>query len=299
MTAEADCGGSGADGVGMTGTKRTSRQGGKTGGSQHRFADRLLRINGQPFPQAHLLHLRFGGFVACSARNQRDRSTSAPIQTPDYQSVVREVERQSQADDVASSDRSREVLPVFSDDTRRSFGTTPCALHNHPKRITGELIKQMKLSKLALVAAIACGTYAGNVFADQTNDISIWFPAAPQRCDCGEPVCGCEPAAVATPTAATAVATPAVAIPAVASEPRHGQLPGGLSTVATAAWATRTPCSVSTADIRQVVGFKWATHSAALPAFNTVARQLAAATSLVVRRKGDRHELRFRYRWSS
>lgn len=45
----------------------------------------------------------------------------------------------------------------------------------------------MKLSKLALVAAIACGTYAGNAFADQTNDIRL------VSCDCGEPVCGCEP----------------------------------------------------------------------------------------------------------
>ena len=46
----------------------------------------------------------------------------------------------------------------------------------------------MKLSKLALVAAIACGTYAGNVFADQPNEIRL------VSCDCGEPVCGCEAA---------------------------------------------------------------------------------------------------------
>ena len=50
----------------------------------------------------------------------------------------------------------------------------------------------MKLSKLALVAAIACGTYAGNVFADQTNDIQL--VSCESDCDCGEPVCGCEPA---------------------------------------------------------------------------------------------------------
>ena len=50
----------------------------------------------------------------------------------------------------------------------------------------------MKLSKLALVAALACGTYAGNVFADQTNDIKqVSFCEAP-ACDCGEPACGCE-----------------------------------------------------------------------------------------------------------
>ena len=50
----------------------------------------------------------------------------------------------------------------------------------------------MKLTKLALIAAIACGTYAGNVFADQTNDIQLVSCEA--NCDCGEPVCGCEPA---------------------------------------------------------------------------------------------------------
>ena len=34
----------------------------------------------------------------------------------------------------------------------------------------------MKLSKMALAAAIACGTYAGNVFADQTNEIKSGLP---------------------------------------------------------------------------------------------------------------------------
>jgi hypothetical protein len=47
----------------------------------------------------------------------------------------------------------------------------------------------MKLSKMALVAMIACGTYAGNLFADQTNDIQLVSCA---KCDCGQPVCGCE-----------------------------------------------------------------------------------------------------------
>jgi hypothetical protein len=47
----------------------------------------------------------------------------------------------------------------------------------------------MKLSKLALIAAIACGTYAGEVRADQTNEIQL------VSCDCGEPACGCETAA--------------------------------------------------------------------------------------------------------
>ena len=51
----------------------------------------------------------------------------------------------------------------------------------------------MKFSKLALVAAIACGTYAGNVFADQSNDIRLVSCAA-AACDCGAPVCGCDAA---------------------------------------------------------------------------------------------------------
>jgi Putative beta-barrel porin-2, OmpL-like. bbp2 len=48
----------------------------------------------------------------------------------------------------------------------------------------------MKLSKLALIAAIACGTYAGNVFAAQPNDIRL----VSSNCDCGQPACGCESA---------------------------------------------------------------------------------------------------------
>ncbi|TWT52602.1 hypothetical protein Pla22_02260 [Rubripirellula amarantea] len=52
----------------------------------------------------------------------------------------------------------------------------------------------MKLSKLALIAAIACGTYAGNVFADQTNDIQLVSCCEATSCDCGEPACGCEAA---------------------------------------------------------------------------------------------------------
>ena len=76
---------------------------------------------------------------------------------------------------MASSDRSRECFPRYSDDNKRSFGTTQCASHYHPKRITGELIIKMKLSKMALIAAIACGTYAGNVFAgsDKRNSIGL------------------------------------------------------------------------------------------------------------------------------
>ena len=50
----------------------------------------------------------------------------------------------------------------------------------------------MNLSKIALLAAIACGASAGTVFADQANDIQL--VACESDCDCGEPVCGCEPA---------------------------------------------------------------------------------------------------------
>ena len=53
---------------------------------------------------------------------------------------------------------------------------------------TGELITEMKLSKLAaLIAAIACGTYAGNVTAAQATEIQQ------VSCECDEPICGCEP----------------------------------------------------------------------------------------------------------
>ncbi len=51
----------------------------------------------------------------------------------------------------------------------------------------------MKLSKLALIAAIACGTYASDASADQLNDINLVSHCAAAACDCGEPVCGCEP----------------------------------------------------------------------------------------------------------
>ena len=47
----------------------------------------------------------------------------------------------------------------------------------------------MKLSKLALLAAIACGTFAGNVTEAQATGIQQ------VSCDCDEPICGCEPVA--------------------------------------------------------------------------------------------------------
>ena len=50
----------------------------------------------------------------------------------------------------------------------------------------------MKLTKLALVAALACGSFAGNAFADQANDIQLVSCCEEASCDCGEPACGCE-----------------------------------------------------------------------------------------------------------
>ncbi len=47
----------------------------------------------------------------------------------------------------------------------------------------------MKLSKMALAAAVACVMNAGHLFADQANGIR---PVSHASCDCGEPVCGCE-----------------------------------------------------------------------------------------------------------
>lgn len=50
----------------------------------------------------------------------------------------------------------------------------------------------MKLTKLALVAALACGSFAGNAFADQANEIQLVSCCEEASCDCGEPACGCE-----------------------------------------------------------------------------------------------------------
>ena len=58
----------------------------------------------------------------------------------------------------------------------------------------------MKLSKLAMVAAVACGIISANVGSAHANDIQQTFclggggcaDACDTGCDCGEPVCGCE-----------------------------------------------------------------------------------------------------------
>ena len=53
----------------------------------------------------------------------------------------------------------------------------------------------MRLGKLAMLAAIACGIHAGNAEA-QENIYGNVMPVSHSQqtaCDCGEPVCGCEP----------------------------------------------------------------------------------------------------------
>ncbi|MFG0289884.1 MAG: outer membrane beta-barrel protein [Rhodopirellula sp. JB044] len=50
----------------------------------------------------------------------------------------------------------------------------------------------MKLSKLALIAAVACGINAHNLTTASANDINM-VSFCETSCDCGEPVCGCEP----------------------------------------------------------------------------------------------------------
>lgn len=53
----------------------------------------------------------------------------------------------------------------------------------------------MRLGKLAMVTAIACGIHAGNAFGQQNlyNDVAPTSFHETTACDCGEPVCGCEP----------------------------------------------------------------------------------------------------------
>ena len=77
----------------------------------------------------------------------------------------------------------------YCDDSQSQANHAMCSRTRTRKGLTGELIDNMKFSKLALIAAIACGTYAGNVHADQANEIQL------VACECGEPVCGCEPVA--------------------------------------------------------------------------------------------------------
>jgi len=48
----------------------------------------------------------------------------------------------------------------------------------------------MKLTKLALVAALSFGTFASTVFADQLNELQL--VTCESDCDCGEPLCGCD-----------------------------------------------------------------------------------------------------------
>lgn len=50
----------------------------------------------------------------------------------------------------------------------------------------------MKLSKMALVAAIACGLHAGNALAQQATAGVNQVSHVTSACDCNQPVCGCE-----------------------------------------------------------------------------------------------------------
>lgn len=51
----------------------------------------------------------------------------------------------------------------------------------------------MKLSKIAMLAAIACASYASSMTASADDTIDLVSHYA-STCDCGEPVCGCEAA---------------------------------------------------------------------------------------------------------
>jgi hypothetical protein len=51
----------------------------------------------------------------------------------------------------------------------------------------------MKLSKLALIAAVACGINASNLTNVSANEINL-VSCSQSNCDCGQPVCGCETA---------------------------------------------------------------------------------------------------------
>ncbi len=60
----------------------------------------------------------------------------------------------------------------------------------------------MKLSKMALVAAIACGIHAGNAFGQQAVPGVQQVAFGVADCDCGQPVCGCEAPACGCGTSA-------------------------------------------------------------------------------------------------
>ena len=49
----------------------------------------------------------------------------------------------------------------------------------------------MKLSKIAMLAAIACASYTSSMTANANDTIELVSHCA-SACDCGEPVCGCE-----------------------------------------------------------------------------------------------------------
>ncbi|WP_372722853.1 porin [Novipirellula sp.] len=53
----------------------------------------------------------------------------------------------------------------------------------------------MRISKLAMLAMMACGVNAGINSDIRANEINLVSHCAQKGCDCGEPVCGCEPVA--------------------------------------------------------------------------------------------------------
>lgn len=72
----------------------------------------------------------------------------------------------------------------------REFVAQDGALQDHPLGIV-ETIEQMKLTKLAFAAAVACGITAGNLTAGEANDISLVSHCSSPLCD-SDPSCGCE-----------------------------------------------------------------------------------------------------------
>ena len=60
----------------------------------------------------------------------------------------------------------------------------------------------MRISKLAMLAMMACGVNAGINTDIRANEISLISHCAEKGCDCGEPVCGCE---LVTPSCDTGI----------------------------------------------------------------------------------------------
>ncbi len=68
----------------------------------------------------------------------------------------------------------------------------------------------MKLSKMAMIAAIACGIHAGTAFGQQANNQIQQVSCA--DCDCGQPACDAKHLQAAMIRHATVVARAAIAV---------------------------------------------------------------------------------------